>query len=169
MPTELHVFGSGKCRIGNVGATLTDSANGVGSVQDSSMNTKYDKKELYNTPIVSMFPVDVGFSKGECSVKINFKDINRDVIARITGATKTTVSTTDTYTIGKTAQPTKFRLELDQIDTNGKNVKIVLFNCYAVDLPLTFKLDDFADMQIEVFCLGDPANAGAVGTISLDQ
>lgn len=168
MPTELHVFGSGKVRIGAVGGSLTDNANGVGSIQDITSNVKYEKKELYNTPVLSVFPVDVGFAKGEASVKLTFNDINRDVLARVTGASKATVSTTDTYTIGKTAQPTKFRLEADMIDTAGKNVKIVLFNCYAVEVPISAKIDDFATMTLEVFCLPD-SGTGAIMTVAMDQ
>ncbi len=168
MPTELHVFGSGLVRVGAVGGTLTQNGNGVGSIQSIDSNVKYDKKELFNTPIVSLFPVDVGFHNGEMSVKIMFKDINRDIFARVSGATKTTVSTTDTYTIGKTSQPTFMRLEADMIDTAGKNVKIVLFKCYATDIPISAKIDDFADMTLEVFCLPDPST-GSIGTVAMDQ
>ncbi len=166
--SELHIFGSGKVRIGDVGGALTDSANGIGSIQSITSNVKYDKKELYNTPVVSIFPVDVGFGKGEASVKLEFNDINRDVLGRVTGAAKTTASNVDTYTIGKASAPTKFRLEADMIDTSGKNVKVVVFNCYAVEAPIAAKLDDFASMTLEVFALPDPTT-GSIMTVAMDQ
>ena len=75
---ELHLFGTGYVRVGAVGAALTNVSNGIGSIQSIDSNVKFDKKELYNTPVVAMFAVDVGFSKGAASVKLEFNDINRD-------------------------------------------------------------------------------------------
>lgn len=173
MATELHVFSTGFCRIGGVGVTnLTNTANGLGSVQDASLETSYQKKELMNSPQQSIFPVDVGFYGGQATAKITVNDINRTLLGYITGATKTTSGTTDTYTLGKTAQPNFFRLELDTITTTfvsgaAKNCKLVLLNCYSVSLPLAFKLDDFGSIQFDVFCL--PDGSGNVWTIAMDQ
>lgn len=167
---ELHVFGSGLVRVGAVGASLTQSANGVGSIQSMSANCKYDKTELHNTPVVSLFAVDVGFHSGELSMKLEFNDINRNIMNYVMGATKTTAGSTDTYTIGQTSQPSKFRLEVDTITTDAtpKNVKLVFFNVYCPELPIDFAIKDYAKIALEIFALPDPST-GNMGTIAMDQ
>lgn len=166
------IFGAAKIRIGDVGATLTDTANGIFDVQDFSIESSSEEKALYTSAWINAFKETVAFYSSDLKIKFSTKDIERDLLRRIMGASLTagSSSTPDVLTIGKTSKPSFFRLEADlqSNDSTPRAINIVVFKAYAKGLPLAFKIDDFADITLEISVLPDPAT-GNVATISMAQ
>jgi len=164
MPNDKRIFGSGKVRVGNVGATLTDGSNGVGDVQSCSLDIQYQKRDLMNSPEISNFPVLTKYYGGKVDFKLSFENLNRDVMARSTGMTSATSGGTTTLTLTKNAAPGFYRLEWEGVDVDGQPVLITIFNASAPGLGLALTLDDYGKSDITVS--GYPDGSGNVCTIA---
>jgi hypothetical protein len=165
---EQHLFGTGYLRIGSVGGTLTNVANGIGVIQSAELDVSYQEKKLMDTPQKSMFAVDVAFYGGICKFKFETNGFERDLLVRILGGALTSNAGVDTITIGKTSKPAFVRLEFDGLDNAGKSVNIVLPRAYSLSLPVSLKLDDFGSMSVEFEGLPD-TTTGTVATIAAAQ
>lgn len=171
--TESHIFSTGILRVGPPGATalLTDGTTTIGVIQDVSLETTYSRHDLFDAAINSVFAVDTADHEGKFVLKFTTKDISRKLLPFTTGATKTTgtAPARDIFTIGGTSVPQFCRCEYDGVDTNGKNIHIVINKGKPVGQTIATKLTDFADTPIEIHGYADPANSYLVGTIAIDQ
>jgi hypothetical protein len=163
MANAKHVFGSGKARAGAVGAALTDAANGIGDVQSMSLDIQSQKKELMNSPEISMFPVGVQYYGSKVEAKVNFENLDRNMIALTTGAVSSGAGPI-VLTISNTAKPGYFKFEWQGQDVDGNEVLITLPNASAPGLNLAMALDDYTKSDITISAYPDPAT-GVVCTI----
>ena len=172
---ESHIFSTGTLLVGAPGNTaLTASANKVGVVQDVTFECSYQRKELFDAAQVSVFSVDSADSEGKCVLKFTGKDLARTLLPYLTGAAYAAGSSTtpDVYTITGASKPQYCRAEFSGIDTNGKNLKIVMTRAKAPGFTAALKLSDFADVQVELMGYVDANStpvANAVATVSIDQ
>ncbi len=178
--SESHLFSTGILRIGPPGPAplATDGSNTVGVIQDVSLETTYNRHDLFDAAVNSVFAVDTADHEGKFNLKFTTKDISRKLLPYTTGATHTTtaasagppaVAAQDVYTIGGKSVPQFCRCEYDGVDTKGKNVHIVIALGKPTGQTIASKLTDFADTPIEINGYADPSNNYLVGTISIDQ
>ena len=153
--TNMQIFSTGRARIGDVGGLLTDDANGVGFIQDFSVNPSHEEKAAYEAAWINQFRSVVAFHNGDLKVKLTVLDIERNLFVRIAGGALVTADDVDTITISKTSKPTFFRLEVDLEDTNGNAIMVVVPNAYAKDINLSTKIDDFGNLPLEISGLPD--------------
>lgn len=177
---ESHLFSTGVLRVGPPGTTplATDGSTTVGVIQDAALDTTFSRHDLFDAAVNSVFAVDTADHEGKFNFKITTKDISRKLLPYTMGAVHTTtgaaagppaVPAQDVYTIGGKSVPQYCRVEFDGVDTNGKNVHIVIPTAKPTGQSIASKLTDFADTPIEFNGYGLAANAYLVGTISIDQ
>ena len=169
MATQNHIFSTGVLRVGAPGVTplLTDGTATVGVVQDIGLDITYTRKELMEAAQVSVFAVDNADHEGKAVLKIGSADFNRLLLPYVAGMTKTTASNVDTFTLGKTSKPAPCRVELDAVDTSGKNVKLIAQNCKFKGFGAAAKIADFETISLECDIYPDASNN--VLTLAMDQ
>ena len=177
---ESHIFSTGILRVGPPGAAplAQDGSTTVGVIQDATLDTTYSRHDLFDAAQNSVFAVDTADHEGKFNFKITTKDINRRLIPYTMGAAHTTtqaaagppaVLAQDVYTIGGKSVPQFCRVEFDGVDTNGKNVHLVIPKAKPTGQSIASKLTDFSDTPVEFNGYADPTNGYLVGTISIDQ
>ena len=177
---ESHIFSTGILRIGAPGTTplAQDGTTTVGVIQDVTLDSTFSRHDLFDAAVNSVYAVDTADHEGKFNLKFTTKDLSRKLIPYTMGAAHTTaagsagppvVPAQDVYTIGGKSVPQFCRVEFDGIDTNGKNVHIVIPTGKPTGQSIASKLTDFADTPIEINAYGLPANGYLVGTISIDQ
>ena len=170
---ESHIFSTGILRIGAPGSTplLTDGTTTIGVIQDVSLETTYSRHDLFDAAINSVFAVDTADHEGKFVLKFTTKDISRKLLPYTTGAAKTTgtAPNRDIFTLSGTSVPQFCRVEYDGVDTNGKNIHVVINKGKPSGQTISAKLTDFADTPIEIHAYADPASAYLVATVSIDQ
>jgi hypothetical protein len=149
--SELILFSTGRIRVGDVGASLTDEANGVGTIQDISLEVTSQEKALYEAAWLSTWPKVISFYNSGAGLKFTTNDIERDLIRRIAGGTVAD----NVLSITKTSKPSFMKIELDVQDVDGNDLTIIVYKAYALSVPLSFKIDDHASMQLDFKCIPD--------------
>lgn len=175
--SESHIFSTGILRVGPPGATplLQDGTMTVGVIQDATLDTTFSRHDLYDAAQTTVYAVDNADHEGKFNLKITTKDISRKLIPYTMGAAHTVVPAAagvpaqDVYTIGGKSVPQFCRVEFDGVDTNGKNVHIVIPKAKPTGQSIAMKLTDFADTPVELNGYADQNNGLLVGTFSVDQ
>ena len=157
-------FSTGKVRVGNVGATLTDEDNLIATIQSGEFNLTFQEKKLMEAAQISTFALLTSFYGGSAKFKFDSNDIVADLLVRIGGAVKTQQGGRDIYTIGKQSKPSFCKVEFEGEDVDGNTGIVTLNKAYALSLPISLKLDDHASISIEFE--GLPDNTGAVCSTS---
>lgn len=151
-----YIFSTGKVRIGPVGATLSDADHLIGAIQGANLDITFQKAEVMETPQQSMFPVAVGFHSGNCRLRLEVESVDRRIWTSVMNAVASNQGTANLYTIGKTTKPIFFKVELDGLDADGKQIKATLFKACTTGIPLNFRLTNFATMSLD--CEGYPSS-----------
>lgn len=167
--TQNRIFSTAILRIGAPGATplATDGSATVGQIQDVSIDISFDRKEVNEAAQISIFVVDSADANGKATIKFTTPDMNRLLLPYVAGMAKTTAGSVDTFTLAKTSKPAACRLELDCLDSNGKNVKYVAANAKGKGISASFKVADFGSGSLEFDCFPDAS--GNVLTEAMDQ
>jgi hypothetical protein len=169
LATQNRIFSSGILRIGAPGVTAlaTDGSATVGQMQDIGIDVSYDRKEVNEAAQVSVFAVDNADSGGKASLKISSPDLNRLLLPYLAGMAKTTAGGVDTFTLSKTSKPAACRVEIDALDSNGKNIKFVAELAKGKGLSIASKVTDFSGNSYEFDLFPDAS--GNVLTMAMDQ
>jgi hypothetical protein len=167
--TQNRIFSTGILRIGAPGATplATDGSTTIGQIQDISVDITYDRHEVNEAAQISEFAVDTADSGGKASIKFNTPDMNRLLLPYAAGMAKTTAGSVDTFTLSKTSKPAYSRIEIDTVDSAGKNIKIVAQQSKLKGFSTSAKVTDFAGNSFEADVYIDAS--GNILTIAMDQ